>query len=201
MRRNCRSTLASARSYAERSNAEKTRLYAENASARSDVERANTEVSCLRAAVDDANWQLSALAAHIRTSTDYAEHLHPDACEDAKHLYGSANRLADLLEKILQLKETRLPFNVANTVEQMFKSPGFAAYILGHMGNRTAKVHIGKCDRGLPKTDRPRLGDLLVLYRSVFAMIDLEDHERQPFVIGIDACRKCSLATRFCRPN
>ncbi|MHB8269859.1 hypothetical protein [Bradyrhizobium sp.] len=194
------SEIAAARLDAERANAEKARLQTEIASARSDVERANSEVNRLRASVDDANRQLAALSAQIRSSTDYAQHLHPVGWEDAKYLYGSSNRLAELLEKILQLKERRIPFNLANTVEQGFTSPGFAAYILGQIGLARQGSTLQSAIEGFPRADKPRLGDL-VLYRGGFAMFYLEDHERHPFVIGMTPAGIAALQPEFGVPT
>jgi len=194
------SEIASMRSDAERANAEKTKLQADVASARLDAERANAEVARLRTAVDDANRQLAALAAQIRSSTDYAQHLHPVDWEDAKYLYGSSNRLADLLEKILQLKDRRVSFNLANTVEQGFTSPGFAAYILGQIGIVRGGSTPQSAIEGLPRADTPRLGDL-VLYRGGFAMFYLEDHRRNPFVIGMTPAGIAALQPDFGVPR
>lgn len=192
--------VASLRSDAERANAEKTKLQADVASARTDAERANAEVARLRAAVDDANRQLAALAAQIRTSTDYAQHLHPVGWEDAKYLYGSSNRLADLLDKILRLREKKVPFNLDNTVEKGFTSPGFAAYILEQLAVVPPGTPPQRAIEGLPKADTPKLGDL-VLYRGGFAMFYLEDHQRNPFVIGMTPAGIAALQPDFGVPR
>ncbi len=192
--------IASLRSDAERANAEKTKLQADAASARTDADRANAEVARLRAAVDDANRQLAELSAQIRSSTDYAQHLHPVGWEDAKYLYGSSNRLAELLQKILELKDRKVPFSLANTVEQGFTSPGFAAYILGQIGVVRLGTGVQAAIDGLAKTDTPKLGDL-VLYRGGFAMFYLQDHQGNPFVIGMTPAGIAALQPGFGVPQ
>jgi hypothetical protein len=194
------SEIASARSDAERANAEKVKLQADVASARSDAERANAEVTRLRAEVDDANRKLAALVEQIRVSTDYAQHLHPVDWEDAKYLYGTSDRLADLLQRILQLRDRRVPFSLANTVEQGFTSPGFAAYILGQLGIARPGAPLQSTIEGLARTDTPKPGDL-VLYRGGFAMFYLEDHQRQPFVIGMTPAGIAALQPNFGVPR
>jgi hypothetical protein len=194
------SEIASARADAERANAEKAKLQADVASARSDAARANAEVARLSAAVEEANRKLAALAEEIRSSTDYAQHLHPVDWEDAKYLYGTSNQLGGLLEKILQLKDRKVPFNLANTVERGFTSPGFAAYVLGEVGVVRSGATLASALETLPKTDTPKPGDL-VLYRGGFAMFYLEDHMRHPFVIGMTPAGIAALQPDFGVPR
>ena len=105
-----------------------------------------------------------------------------------------------MLEKILQFKQRKLPFNLANQVDQGFTSPGFAAYILGQMGVAPQGATLQSAIAGLPRTDRPELGDL-VLYRGGFAMFYLEDHMQHPFVIGMTPAGIAALQPDFGVPK
>jgi cell wall-associated NlpC family hydrolase len=192
--------IASARSDAERANAEKARLQSEVVDAQAHVARANAEVARLSAAAEEANRTIKALEEKIRSSTDYAQHLHHVGWEEAKYLYGTSNRLGALLEKILALRDRKVPFNLANTVEQGFTSPGFAAYILGQLNIVPPGTSQQTAIERLPRTDMPKPGDL-VLYRGGFAMFYFEDHQRRPFVIGMTPAGIAALQPDFGVPR
>jgi septal ring factor EnvC (AmiA/AmiB activator) len=185
---------------AERANAEVVRLQAELDRLSSQLADTKEQLAVTSAELEDAEARLSAAEARmaaleeqIGLSVAFSEHLHPVDLEDAKLLSSRSDRLATLLERILQLQQEGTKFKSANELGVGFNSPGFANFILG-------EVDQGKTLGSLPQTSNPQLGDILQ-YEGGFAMFLLEDAEAKPFVIGMTPAGIAALEPDFGVPR
>ena len=140
----------------------------------------------------EAQSVVAALQEHIGLSVALSEHLHPVSPEDAEKLADSSDRLARLLSRVLDMRESNTRFSGANKPSVGFNSPGFTGYVL--------RMERGKSPKSLPETDTPQLGDI-IRYENGFDMFLLQDAEGEPFVIGMTPVGIAALEPDFGVPR
>jgi hypothetical protein len=147
-------------------------------------DQAQMQLDALKSSLAESNQQLKELQDQISGSADLVQYLHPIDLADTKDLYNTSPAPGDLLVRILEFRDRKIPFNFANRPDIGFSSPGFAGYILQSFRKVPDNARPDVALHTLPSVQSPQLGDIIE-YETGFALFYLRDRSGSPFVIGM----------------
>lgn len=139
--------------------------------------------------------ELRGVQRQLRRSSDFATHVYRLDWSDVKLLASQSPELARLL---LAIRARRgVPFDLSNTPERGFSSPGFAAHILQQLGRLPGDGDPSEALSRLPSArGSPAPGDI-VRYETGYAMFFFRDRSGRPFVVGMTPVGIAALRPNF----
>lgn len=152
-----------------------------------ELEQKNTELEQLKAQISDLQHKLQESALYVR-------HVYNLDWRNMKLILSQFGHAGRALEIIGGLRDQNAHWGLANTLQEGFTSPGFAAYVLARSGAQSADLSTLSARSGPPHP-----GDL-IFYESGYAMFFFRDNPRTgpvDFVVGMTPYGIASLERDF----
>jgi hypothetical protein len=166
---------------------------AARAKAEADLNAAVAQSTALRAEVGDLTAQLDETKKALAEALDLNKHVYKLEWENLKMMAATYGGVAPLLERIMGLRDDT-KWDMSNTPEKGYNSPGFAALVLQQMQHPS-----GGALGSLPRDNgKPHIGDI-VLYAGGYHMFFFRDHEGREFVVGMTPFGVQSLNYNFAK--
>ncbi len=143
----------------------------------SAISNANSELVNVQAELVGMQERVSALQLKLRDAANFDDNRHELDWSDAKAIF-SRVEWASLLLSIHELQEAGVGWDLSNTPERGFHSPGFAEYVL----DRSFGLSLSDLER--TENQHPRPGDVVV-YDTGYTMFYFRDRDGIEFVIGM----------------
>lgn len=150
------------------------------AKAEADLATAITQSATLQAEVGDLTAQLDETKKALAEALDLKKHVYKLEWDQLKMMYATYGEAAELLGKIMDLREST-QWDMSNTPERGYNSPGFAALVLNKSGHAPADGSLSSLPRDAGK---PNVGDI-ILYAGGYHMFFFRDQQRREFVVGM----------------
>lgn len=149
------------------------------AKAEADLAAALAQSAALKAEVGNLTAQLDEAKKALFDALDLKKHVYKLEWDELKMMYATYGPAAELLGKMMDLKDST-HWDMSNTPEKGYNSPGFATLVLQKMQHLP-----GGSLAGLPRDNgKPGVGDI-VLYAGGYHMFYFRDHARHEFVVGM----------------
>lgn len=184
---------------AAKAKAEVTTLEQRVVEARSEKQRYQEQILGLTKQVQELQEQL-------KLTTNLSQFKHPVDWVDVKFVASKYLAQSRLLERILQLRERNVTWNLAGrTPNEGFNSPTFAAYVLSSLRLLDSNRESEKQDllaasqwlrSSLQQVTKPEVGDV-VFYPAGYALFYFLDQQNRPFVIGMTPSGIVALDPKF----
>jgi hypothetical protein len=169
----------------------------------------------LRTRLGETEAKLKETEARLQQATNLGRYVHPIDEIDRKALYTQHPQEARILQIILSLRERQTHWKLGGkTPQEGFDSPGFAFFVLRQLESQgvplTRPTQDGAGEPTVPSAQVLRalfpvdatgraVGDL-VFYPEGYALFYFEDHNQQPYVIGMTPSGITALDPKFAAP-
>jgi hypothetical protein len=162
------------------------------------VIHARQEVARYQKSINEYVKRVSELEERLRQSTSYVEHIVQLDWSNVKYLHSRYPRQAELLERIIMLKEREVKWKLGgSSPEEGFDSPSFAAYLLDRVGLlRIPFSERYRLRELISPTSEPEVGDL-IFYDTGYTMFYFKDRRGEPFCVGMTPAGIVALEIRF----
>ncbi len=174
-----------------------TALAEQRAAAVAAIDRAHGEVKTAQARMQELEGALARIEDQLGRSAGVAQSVRAVDWASEDFIAGQPRDVGKILTQIAEYRGLGIGWGLGNSVEQGFRSDGFAGFVLQQLGILPAEEGP---DRALAQLERgdeePRPGDV-VLYAGGYAMFFVRDAEGEPFVVGMTPAGIAALDPDF----